>query len=96
MKKIIFASAATLLISMFAGCSAADDSQISAPRSNVTKIPKSTPATPTGIQEMCESYSAVETSEESTIYFCRDDEEYYGCDKKGTCQKIEGYEEYEE
>lgn len=95
MKKIIFASAATLLISMFAGCTAADDSSISSARhSDLTTIPKGSPSTPTGISELCSSYTTDDVKETTTIYYCRDDEEYYGCDNKGACQKIDNYAQY--
>ena len=84
MKKIIFASAATLLISMFAGCSAADDSEISAPRSNVTKIPVDA-NTKTGISEFCDTYSTVSSDEDFSIYRC-DNGKFYGCDER--CQEM--------
>lgn len=69
MKKIILASAATLLISMFAGCTAADDSTISSPRhSDLTKIPKGSPVTQTGIAELCKSYTTEGMRNGVTVY----------------------------
>lgn len=94
MKKIIFASAATLLISMLAGCTAADDTQISAPRSKITVAPSSD--IKAGIAEKCEDYVTETSTEEYSIFYCRDDSKYYGCDKTGACQEIVGYDEDED
>ena len=96
MKKIILASAATLLISMFAGCIAADDSTISSPRhSDLTKIPKGSPVTQTGIAELCKSYTTEGMRNGVTVYQCSDNDKFYGCDET-RCQEMseEAVEEF--
>jgi len=95
MKKIFSAIAATLLISALSACTAADDSTISGPRSSGVSVPDggnggTTPKT--GISELCSNYTTEQTLGDVTVYFCNDDDKYYGCEG-ARCQAIDEYED---
>jgi len=91
MKKIFSAIAATLLISALAACTAADDSTISGPRSGAT-TPDNGDSNKTGISELCSDYTVEQSLGDVTLYFCEDDDKYYGCEGS-RCQVIDDYEE---
>lgn len=93
MKKIFSAIAATLLISALSACTAADDTTISSPRSGSTPAPDGgNNGTKTGITELCSDYTVEQSLGDVTVYYCDDDEKYYGCEG-ARCQVIDEYED---
>ena len=92
MKKIFSAIAATLLISALSACTAADDTTISSPRSTGTPAPDNGGSNKTGISELCSDYTVEQSLGDVTLYFCEDDDKYYGCEG-ARCQVIDDYEE---
>jgi hypothetical protein len=92
MKKIFSAIAATLLISALSACTAADDTTISSPRSTGAPAPDNGDSNKTGISELCSDYTVEQSLGDVTLYFCEDDDKYYGCEG-ARCQVIDDYEE---
>jgi hypothetical protein len=94
MKKIISAIAATLLISAFVGCTAADDSTISSPRlsSNIDKNSgndnnNNNSNSKNAIEEYCSSYTKLGSEGNETAYQCSNGD-YYVC-TASSCEEIE-------
>ena len=94
MKKIISAIAATLLISAFVGCTAADDSTISSPRlsSNIDKNSgndnnNNGNSSKSAIEEYCSSYTKLGSEGNETAYQCSNGD-YYVC-TASSCEEIE-------
>lgn len=94
MKKIISAIAATLLISAFVGCTAADDSTISSPRlsSNIDKNSgndnnNNGNSSKSAIEEYCSSYTKLGSEGNETAYQCSNGD-YYLC-TASSCEEIE-------
>ena len=94
MKKIISAIAATLLISAFVGCTAADDSTISSPRlsSNIDKNSgndnnNNNSNSKNAIEEYCSSYTKLGSEGNETAYQCSNGD-YYVC-TASSCEEID-------
>ena len=94
MKKIISAIAATLLISAFVGCTAADDSTISSPRlsSNIDKNSGNNNnnngnSSKSAIEEYCSSYTKLGSEGNETAYQCSNGD-YYVC-TASSCEEID-------
>lgn len=94
MKKIISAIAATLLISAFVGCTAADDSTISSPRlsSNIDKNSgndnnNNSNSSKNAIDEYCSSYTKLGSEGNETAYQCSNGD-YYVC-TASSCEEID-------
>ena len=93
MKKIISAIAATLLISAFVGCTAADDSTISSPRlsSNIDKNSgndnNNNSNSKNAIEEHCSSYTKLGSEGNETAYQCSNGD-YYVC-TASSCEEID-------
>ena len=93
MKKIFSAIAATLLISAFVGCTAADDSTISSPRlsSNIDKNSgndnNNNSNSKNAIEEYCSSYTKLGSEGNETAYQCSNGD-YYVC-TASSCEEID-------